>query len=128
MDNLAIPATDITPTIDFNSDTHVLKLSGESYPENAMRFFEPVVAWVKEFLNAGNDRSITVSFHFTMFNSSTAKILLDIIHELNEAADSEELVTVIWIYDEINDLIEEFGIDLQEDFPDINVVLKPIPE
>ncbi len=128
MDNLAIPATDITPTIDFNADTHVLKLSGESYPENAMRFFEPVVAWLKEFLNAGNDRSITVSFHLTMFNSSTAKILMDIIYELNEGAPSEELVTVIWIYDEVNDLIEEFGMDLQEDFPALTVVLKPISQ
>jgi len=128
MDNLAIPATDITPTIDFNADTHVLKLSGESYPENAMRFFEPVVAWIKEFLNAGNDRSITVSFHLTMFNSSTAKILMDIIYELNEGAPSEELVTVIWIYDEVNDLIEEFGMDLQEDFPALTVVLKPISQ
>jgi len=128
MDNLAIPATDITPTIDFNAETGVLKLSGESYPENAMRFFEPVLAWLSEFLDAGSERLISVSFHLTMFNSSTAKILMDIIYELNEAAPSEELITVIWIYHEINDLIEEFGMDLQEDFPDVTVVLKPISE
>ena len=128
MENLSIPPTDTTPAIDFNQDTHVLKLAGESYPGNVMRFFQPVMEWLEEFLDAGKDRSITVRFEFTMFNSSTAKVLLDIIDKLNDAASNEDMISIVWQYHEINDLIEEFGMDLQDDYPNINLILEPISE
>ena len=126
MENLTIRPTDTTPAIDFNHDTHELKITGESYPENVGKFFDPVYSWIEEFLNAGENRSIVAEFELTMFNSSTAKALLDILDLLNEGAASEESMTVNWRYHEDNDLIEEFGEDLQEDYPTLTVNLMPI--
>ena len=126
MENLTIRPTDTTPAIDFNHDTHELKFTGESYPENVSKFFEPVFSWIDEFLSTGDDRSIVAEFELTMFNSSTAKALLDILDLLNDGAASEKSMTVNWRYHEDNDLMEEFGVDLQEDYPAITVNLIPL--
>ena len=126
MENLTIPPTNTTPLIEFNYTTNKLRISGESYPGNVSKFFEPVFGWIKEFMSAGGNRSIVAEFQLTMFNSSTAKALLDIFDLLNDGADSEKSITVKWIYHEDNDLMEEFGEDLQEDYPAITVNLIPI--
>ena len=126
MENLSIPPSDGTPAIELNFDTQTLKFSGESYPENAARFFDPVNAWIEEFIDAGNDRSIVADFELTMFNSSTAKFLMDIFDMLDDAAASEQSITLNWRYHESNDIIQEFMEDLQEDYSGITIVFVPI--
>jgi len=128
MENLIINQTDITPLVDFNGETHVLKMTGESYPENAARFYDPVLRWIEAFMTADSNRAIVAQFELTMFNSSTAKILMDIVDALNDGAGKEKSITLIWLYHEINDLIEEFGNDLKEDYPDLTVVLTPVSD
>lgn len=125
MKSLDIPSTRITPAITLNCNTHELKFIGESYPENVAKFFDPVYAWIEEYLSAGENRSIVAEFELTMFNSSTAKALMNILDTLNEAAASEASITINWRYHEINDMVEEFGEDLQEDFPDVVVNMVP---
>jgi len=126
--NLTIEATDITPAVDFNADTQVLRITGESYPENVAMFFNPVIVWLEEFLAADNDRSILMEIELTMFNSSTSKVLWDMVYALNEAAPEEASIVVNWRYHELNDLVEEFGEDLQEDNEALTVKMVPITD
>ena len=86
METLTITPTDTTPLIEFNNTTNKLRISGESYPENVSKFFEPVFGWIKEFMSASGNRLIVAEFQLTMFNSSTAKALLDSFDRLNDGA------------------------------------------
>jgi len=128
MVNLVIPATDITPAIDFSASSCVLKMNGESYPENVGKFYEPVYQWLEAFFAAGKGRAVVAEFELTMFNSSTAKALMNIIEMLEEGAEGEDSVTLNWRFHESNDLVEEFGEDLQEDYPALAVNMVPLSE
>ena len=121
MENLRIEATIVTPEVDFNSETNRLKIAGESYPENVTAFFEPIVAWLKEYLASGSGRAIEVDIELIMFNSSTSKMLMDVLFMLDEASENEGMITLNWRYDADNDMVEMFAEDFDEDFAGLTV-------
>ena len=123
MENLRITARDNTPDVNFDGQANHLQMSGESYPENVMGFFEPVLTWVKDYLQSGQEREIRVDIELVMFNSSTSKLLLDLLDLLNEAANNEKSITLNWRYEEDNDIMESWAEDLQEDFEHLKVNL-----
>lgn len=46
MEALYLEQSKSTPLIDFNAESRVLKITGESYPENSFKFFEPILEWI----------------------------------------------------------------------------------
>jgi hypothetical protein len=50
MDRLVIERTASTLGVDFDAQNATLSMSGESYPENALVFFSPVLAWLETYL------------------------------------------------------------------------------
>ena len=123
MENLNIAASDNTPAVAFDGEGNHLKLSGESYPENVVGFYEPVLQWVRDYLEAGQDREISVDIEMVMFNSSTGKILMDLLDLLNDSAEQEKSITLNWRYHEDNDIVEAWGEDLESDFENLKVNL-----
>ncbi len=122
MDNLYIAPTPSSPEVDFKFDTHALALRGESYPENAAAFYGGVIARLKEYLARQEARRIEVNIALAYFNSSSTKMLFNLIEALNDAAEAGDSVTLNWFHDEEDDTILEFGQELSEDFPAIAFV------
>ena len=85
MDNLFIKATKSSPEIHFDNTKNFLSIRGESYPENTARFYVPVLSWVEEYLQRLEDQEVTVEMDIPYFNSSSSKILLDLLDMLDEA-------------------------------------------
>ena len=50
MDNLKIAAGKTTPGVSFESRKGELSIVGESYPENSVEFFKPLLDWLDEYL------------------------------------------------------------------------------
>ena len=46
MENLIIEQTKSTPYIFFCAATGKLRIEGESYPENVIKFYTPVLEWL----------------------------------------------------------------------------------
>nr|WP_320132855.1 biofilm regulation phosphoprotein SiaC [uncultured Holophaga sp.] len=115
MENLVIPSTASSPLVDFDAAQGLLCLSGESYPENSLAFFRPVLAWVRDFLASSPGR-VTLELRLSYLNTSSIKALMDLLDELEEAHRTGRVVTVNWHYDQGNDralqLAEEFREDL----------------
>lgn len=123
MKNLRIEPTDNTPEIDFNAETNHLKLSGESYPENSVQFFEPVERWLTKYIDLDSGRDIVMDCELVMFNSASSKMIMDLLFILNDAAAGEASITVNWRYHEDNDMVEEYGEDMPEDFENLSINL-----
>ena len=121
MENLLIKATKYTPDIVFDADAHLLKISGKSTPENTFEFFEPVIAWLKEYF--AQDQQATVEFDIPYFNSSSSRVIYDIFDILDKAASSGSSITVNWKYAAENENGLETGEEFQEDFEDLNISL-----
>ena len=122
MENLYIAPTPSSPEVDFKFDARTLSLRGESYPENAAAFYGDIIARLGEFLSTLRETRLEVNVVLAYFNSSSTKMLLNLIEALNNAAEAGNRVVLNWYHDEEDDTILEFGQELSEDFPAIEFV------
>ena len=110
MDSLKIEATKCTPEVIFNAENNILKIKGDSYPENITEFFSSVFTWLEKYLGELKNQVFTINIELNYFNSSSSKLLLDIFERLEEEVDKfDKKIIVNWIYDDEHDNIEEYG-------------------
>ena len=115
MENLKIPATERSPEVDFDFETGILSLSGESYPEDASAVFGPIFAALERFLAAGGKGEVRFNFDLTYFNSSSAKALMNMFQMLERSAAAGAPIAVSWFFAPDDDTMKEFGEDFSED-------------
>ncbi len=119
MERLKIKRGISSPEVDFDPSSGLLRISGESYPENSFEFYEPITKWVKSFLSE-TTLDITFKVELEYLNTSSTKCMIDLLDELEEAHKSGKSVKVEWYYDGENerarDTIEEFREDFSMPF------------
>lgn len=101
------------PTVDFNAKTGVFEISGESYLEDTIKFYKPILDWLKEYTSIIR-KPITFNFKLTYFNTNSSRSILDIMKILKKYEQIGGKVNVNWYYNE-DDIdmedIEDFSID-----------------
>ena len=120
MDIITIEATKSSPFVLINPLSNQIQVKGESYPENAAKFFGPILSSVNEFVNSTQAQIITVDIHLSYFNSSSSKALLNLFEILDQAASENKQVEVNWRYHPENETIFEAG----EEFEDETTAIK----
>ncbi|PHR45407.1 MAG: hypothetical protein COA32_13260 [Fluviicola sp.] len=119
MQRLKIQPTESSFSIDLNIEKGEFIFLGESRPENAPRFFDPVLDWLNDFenlmINSKRNYDLKVIFKLDYFNSTSTKYLVDISKVLKRIGDIDNVnQTVEWYYKEIDEDIEESGRELIE--------------
>ena len=114
MDSLKIGGTRSTPDILFDSDSGVLSMSGESYPENSFEFFKPVLSWISRFMTA-HKGEVTLNTHLSYLNTGSTKCMMDILDLLEEFHTRGGRVTVNWFCDEENERAVETAEEFKEE-------------
>jgi hypothetical protein len=113
MENLEIEGSHknfFIPTVSFNAKTGICEISGESFLEDTVEFYRPLIDWVEEYIN--NVRGpIALIIKLTYFNTSTSRSILDILNLLRDYEETGGEIVVNWHFDE-ND------IDMEEDIDD----------
>ena len=68
-----------------------------------------------------------VEMHFSLkyFNSSSTKLLRSLISLLNDAALAGKKITAHWYHDPEDDMMMEFGEDLQDEFGALHINVTP---
>jgi hypothetical protein len=122
MENLVIEETEFTPAISLNAETRIFSFTGVSRPENVLSFYQPVFDWLsvyeKEVLSkieeAFNAVPLKMIFHFSYFNSSSSKMILQILEFFVVQREKGINVEVDYYYDDGDDQMEEDGEELSE--------------
>ncbi len=114
MENLIIEKTNSTPYINFDAATGVLQVKGESFPENAAKFYNPILEWLTKYLS-DTPKHTTLEFEIIYFNSSTSKIFMSIFDLLEEEVKNGKKIMVNWRCDRENETAIECGEDFEED-------------
>lgn len=116
--------TGSTPYVFIDEEQGYMRLEGESFSENIVSFFNDVSIWLKDYL-AGPFEKLTFDCELRYFNSSTAKLLLNIIMDMDEAAEGKEVI-INWITTQDDEINIECGEDFKEDIERavFNIVLK----
>jgi hypothetical protein len=117
--------TTSTPYILIDEEKNHMKFEGRSFHENVVEFYRDVNNWLDTYLET-DFGCFTFDFEMNYFNSSTSKLLHNMLTKMDEHASDEKKVIVNWITTEDNDIIIECGEDFQEDFNNLkfNMVIK----
>ena len=108
MEQLSIEETPKTPKIQLDPVQGLLEIKGRSNPENSVEFFRPVMDWVDEYVKEPLQKS-TVNIQLEHFNTSSSKMILDILKRLEVLLDAKHEVIVNWYYEDDDEEILEAG-------------------
>ena len=114
MNNYCLEPSKSSPEVNFDAASGVLRLTGESYPENSFEFYAPLLAWLPQFLAASNV-AVRLVLQLSYINTGTVKSLLELFDQLEEAADKGHDVGIEWHYDPANERALETGEEFAED-------------
>lgn len=114
MENLLIEKTKSTPEINFNITSGLLQIKGESFPENVVKFYTPVIDWIKNYIST-ETKEIILEFEIVYFNSSTSKVFMTIFDLLDQEVGNGKNIKVKWICNSENETAIECGEEFKED-------------
>lgn len=106
MDELKIEGSKQKPDLIFSADTGLLKISGQSLPENATLLYGPVLEWIEEY--AANPAEKTVlTLKMKYYNTASSKMFFSIIKRLNNMFKVGADVIIEWYYqDDDEDMLD----------------------
>ena len=110
MNILFLESTKDTPRVMLNKRDEVFEVAGRSIPEDANSFYDPVVAWVRDYAQQPNSATV-FAFKFNYFNSSTSKVIYLLLHVLKDIKGAQ----VEWWYQKGDDDILEAGQEFEEE-------------
>jgi len=112
-----------TPYILIDEEKSYMRFEGRSFHENVVEFYGEVNNWLDAYLE--KDFGVfTFDFEMNYFNSSTSKLLHNMLTKMDNCAAGNKKVIVNWITTEDNDIIIECGEDFQEDFNNLEFNMK----
>ena len=115
MKDLLMESTKSTPYIFFDADKATLHLKGESFPENAAKFYNPLLDWAKAFIEETNEIKLRLEFEIVYFNSSTSKIFLTLFELMEKGVNKGKDIKVVWRCDKENEIAMECGEEFKEE-------------
>jgi hypothetical protein len=114
MNNLNIAPTKTTPGVVFDPTQRILEFSGQSYPENALQFYQGIQQTLESYL-AENSEPLMVSFKLDYFNTSSSKCVLDLMECLERHHKRNNNIAITWYYLEGDEDMHDSGVDFSLD-------------
>lgn len=117
--------TTSTPYVLIDEENSYMKMEGKCFHEKAAEFFRDINNWLDRYL-ATDFGTFTFDNEINYFNSSTTKLLLNMLLKMDEHSTPENKVVVNWITTAKNDIMIECGEDFQEDCENLklNMIIK----
>lgn len=122
---LEIEKTRTTPYVLIDEAKEYMRFEGECYLEDIIGFFKDIHEWLENYL-ASNSANLTFDCALEYFNSSTTKLLYNMLRSMDEHYDENHHLVVNWIVAADDDMIAECGEDFQEEMENLqfNLVIK----
>lgn len=108
---LKIDGTGHYPDIKLDKDSGIFEFSGNSLPEDAKGFYEPILNWIEKYAEQPNGET-TVRFKMIYYNTPSSKIIYQILKRFEAIALKGYKTKVIWAYNEDDIDIKDAGKDL----------------
>lgn len=85
------------PTVNFNAQTGICELSGESYLEETFEFYQKLTNWLNKYIQEVNE-PLVFNFRLTYFNTASSKVILDLLRLLKRYREEGGQVSINWFY------------------------------
>ena len=111
MDSLSIDISSETPRIILDKENNILEIAGNSIPEDAQAFYDPILEWIDDYLTSPNPKTNFV-FKLEYFNTASSKSILELLKRLSSIHETKQSEVLInWRYEEDDEDILEAGED-----------------
>ncbi|MDR0455242.1 MAG: DUF1987 domain-containing protein [Treponema sp.] len=110
--------TTSTPYVLVDEERNYMRLEGRCFHENVGVFFKEINDWLDEYL-ATDFGTFTFDNAINYFNSSTTKLMLNMLLKLDRHSSDKTKIIVNWITTEDNDIMIECGEDFQEEMENL---------
>ncbi len=97
MKALIINETSTTPQVTLDINEGTFEFTGKSYPANADEFYEPILNWFDQYAQAPNPVT-SLKIDLSFFNTTTAKIMAQVLFILADIPIDVSEVSVKWVY------------------------------
>ncbi len=97
MEILKIPATNNTPSINFDHLTGVLGITGRSFPEDAFAFYDELFRWAEMYAEMPLKETFIV-VNMDLINASSLKCINKLSSILKEVETKGLMVNMQWIF------------------------------
>jgi hypothetical protein len=121
MESYKVEETDNSPKVHLDANNHCLEFEGDSRPEDVLKFYTPITNWLNDYQAhlsrlSSNITDLTCNFKFDYFNSSSAKVIMDIIIKIGDINDNNTNVNIIfnWFYFEADEDLLDAGEEFEE--------------
>lgn len=113
MNNFVRENTKSTPYVEFCYEQTKLIFKGESYPENAYGFYEPIYTLIDEYFT--DFENLTIDFQLSYINTSSIKCLIILFDKFNINYKNGKNIVINWYYDKDNGFDYDMGQDFKMD-------------
>ena len=113
-------STNSTPYVLIDESKNYMQFEGLSFHENAIEFFKDIVEWLGGYVET-DFGTFTFDCQMKYFNSSTIKILYDMLDLMNENSVDGKNVIVNWHVNKDDDLLIELCEDMKEDYENLEI-------
>ena len=128
MQELHLEKTKSTPEVRFDAQSNKLYIEGQSYPENAFQFYEPIFEWLDAHLQTDvPELALELYFYMPYINTSSSKCIMMLLEKLESAHQQGRKVSVRWYYDEENEMALECAEEFKEDL-ELKFDIQPVEE
>jgi hypothetical protein len=127
MDTIVIAKTARTPEIVFDFSAGTFLIKGEAYPEDVTDFFGPLLDKFKNHFKTLAKQTISFRIELIYFNSSTAKMLMQLFQLLDELGKRGNSVSITWAYEAEDDNLKELGEEFSEEISHAKFTLEELP-
>ena len=112
-EQIEVEGTDRTPHTVLNQPKGEIIFRGHSLPEDTGAFYNPIKEWMKNYIDNAPETT-HLSFDLEYFNSSSFKLLLEIINVISRLKIKEKELKTTWYYKEGDDDMFESGKQLED--------------
>ena len=106
--------TKASPYVLIDEDKGYMRFEGESYLEDIFEFFSEINDWLEKYLSS-DFTELTFDCAMEYFNSSTTKVLYNMLRYMDSHAQGKKVVVNWIVADEDDDMLIECGEDYQEE-------------
>ena len=116
--------TKTSPYVLIDEAKGYMRFEGESYLEDVINFFREIDEWLDRYLTS-DFTDFTFDCAMEYFNSSTTKLLYNILRQMDKQAPGKNVVVNWYVVDEDDDMLIECGEDYKDEMENLefNIII-----
>lgn len=126
MENLYIKGNLKNPTLNFDYGKGIIEIKGRSWPEHVLQVYEPAFSWLDAYAKTPKESTL-VRVMLEYFNTSSSKVVLDLLRKIDAMHKSGAQVTIEWYYESDDPDLKEQG-ELMKELIKTPIQLKEVEE